>query len=388
MNYIHRSLQNRIEKWIGKGKIIILYGARQVGKTTLVKHILRKFNQQGLYLTCDRVHVRQLFERGNITRILDVIGNRDLIVIDEAQRVNGIGMTLKLLHDEIPGIQIIATGSSSFDLANRLMEPMTGRTITFRLYAFALDELTGLYPDISLDEKLPFFMRFGLYPDIIQQSEQDAEELLANLTESYLYKDILMLERIKKPDFITRLLQLLAMQIGNEVSRNELATSLQVSRDTVNRYLDLLEKTFVIFRLTAFSRNLRKEITKKEKMYFYDLGIRNCLISRFNPVEFREDIGAVWENLLIVERMKLLHNAGISRNRYFWRTHTGKEIDFIESYDDTLDGFEFKWNPKKKKGNWNLFLNTYKNSSVTVINRDNYRRFVLADPSGIVPQSM
>jgi len=378
MFFVKRTLETQINRWMRRNKIIIIYGARQVGKTTLVKKILEEEKGNGLYINCDRLDIRQLLEEGNISRIRSVFGEKGTVVIDEAQRVKGIGLTLKVLHDEWPELQVIATGSSSFDLANQLREPMTGRTVSFMLYPFSMEELTPLFPAIELEEKIPFLMRYGCYPDIVQRNEADACELLANLSDAYLYKDVLAFEQLKKPDLIISLLQLLAMQLGNEVSRNELAVNLRVTRETVNRYIELLEKSFVIFRLRAFSRNLRKEITKKEKIYFYDVGIRNSLISRYNPMEFRDDIGGLWENFLIIERLKMLHNHGVRRNRYFWRTHDKKEIDYIEEYDNRIDGYEFKWT-KDKCRKPDLFLKTYKNSSISLINRNNFRQFVFPD---------
>lgn len=373
---LKRSLQNRIESWLHKGKILVVYGARQVGKTTLVKEILQQHDTGGVYLNCDRMEVRNLLEKGSVARLRHAIGAPRIAVIDEAQRIIDIGLKLKLIHDEWPELQIIATGSSSFDLANRIREPMTGRTVTFLLHPFSLEELQQRHPLTELDEMIPFFMRYGCYPDITDRTENEARELLSNLSEAYLYKDIFEHERIRKPDLIVRLLQLLALQTGHEVSRNELALNLQVTRETVDRYIELLEKTFVIFRLRAFSRNLRKEISKKEKIYFYDTGIRNSLISRFNPLEFREDIGGLWENYMIVERMKMLENRGKRCNRYFWRTHDRKEVDYIEEYDDHLDAYEFKWRRNRVRTP-ELFLSTYPGSRFQVVNRDNYREFVL-----------
>ena len=375
MQYLKRTLHDRIESWIKKGKILVLFGARQVGKTTLVKEIMEKSGSRGVYLNCDRLDAKQLLEDRNIAKIRSVIGNAGMLVIDEAQHVNGIGFVLKLIHDEWPELQVIATGSSSFNLADRLKEPMTGRTVTFMLNPFSMEELVQWFPAIDLDEKLPFLMRFGCYPDIVRQSEKDAAELLNNLSDAYLYKDVLSYEQLKKPDLLIRLLQLLAMQIGHEVSRHELAVNLQVSRETINRYLDLLEKSFVIFRLTAYSHNLRKEITKKEKIYFYDTGIRNSLISRFNPLEFRDDIGSLWENFLIADRKKVLNDHGLRCNVYFWRTHDQKEVDYIEEFDGKLMGYEFKWGKDRYKKP-SLFLETYKNSTISVVNRNNFREFV------------
>ena len=376
MDFLPRTIQKRIETWLGKGKIIILYGARQVGKTTLVKEILKEFNNDGVYLNCDRHEIRTLLQDASVARLKSVIGKKRLAVIDEAQRIDGIGLTLKLIHDEWPELQLIATGSSSFDLANRLREPMTGRTVTFQMHPLSLEELQQRHPLTELDEMLPFFMRFGSYPDISNRTEEEARELLINLSDAYLYRDVLNYEQLRKPDLVVRLLQLLAMQVGNEVSRHELATTLQVSRDTINRYVDLLEKSFVIFRLRAYSRNLRKEISKKEKIYFYDTGIRNSLISRFNPLDFRDDIGALWENFMITERLKWLDNHGLHRNKFFWRTHSQKEIDYIEEYDEKLDAFEIKWGKADSKPP-KLFMATYPHSSYQVVSRKSFRDFVL-----------
>ncbi|NCN04021.1 MAG: ATP-binding protein [Spirochaetales bacterium] len=272
-----------------------------------------------------------------------LFGNTSLVVVDEAQNVRNIGKTLKVIHDSMPDIQVIATGSSSFALGNSLNEPLTGRGVEFILYPFSLKELEGLYKPHEIDPQMAFFLRFGLYPEILDQTEDRAGILIENLADKYLYKDILALENLRKPELLTSLLQLLAFQIGSEVSRNELAVRLNTSRETVERYLDLLEKTFVIFRLKPLARNQRNEIARKEKIYFYDLGIRNSIISSFQPLEKRNDTGALFENLMILERLKHLEYLGQNPKPWFWRTHDQKEIDYLEESGGRFRAFEFKW---------------------------------------------
>ena len=376
MEYIRRDLQNIIEKWLFKGKLITIFGARQVGKTTLVKHLLKEHGNEKDYFNCDIISVRQALQSQDPNLLRRYIGYSKFIVIDEAQRISDAGLILKLLYDHFPELQIIATGSSSFELSSKLNEPLTGRAIEFKLFPFSLNELQQKFTFSELDSHVEFFMRYGLYPEITQKNESEAVVLLNNLADKYLYKDILEYEQIKRPDMLVKLLQLLAFQLGNEVSKHELGQQLSLNRATVERYLDLLEKVFIIFRLKSFSRNLRKEISKKEKIYFFDTGIRNSLISRFNPLEFREDKGALFENFCIVERMKYLQRNEFIRKPYFWRTHDKKEIDYIEEYNDQLDGYEFKWQPKKIKAQKD-FLATYKNSTYTLISRRQMWDFIL-----------
>lgn len=371
MDYIRRSLQDILEGWLFKGKILTIHGARQVGKTTLVKEILRQYGDEKDYYNCDLLNIRQRLQRQDAEALKRLFGESGLVVIDEAQRVEDVGITLKILHDTCPDVQIIATGSSSFDLSNKISEPLTGRSILFRLFPLSLSELSSIHRPLEMDSQLEFLLRFGSYPDIIERSENDAMVLLDNLAGNYLYKDVLEFKQIKKPEMLLKLLQMLSFQLGNEVSRHELATKLSINRDTVERYLDLLEKAFVIFRLRPFSRNLRNELTKKEKIYFYDLGIRNSLIARYNPLEFREDIGALWENFCILERSKFIQTRQGKRNQYFWRTHDKHEIDYIEEYEGKLQGYEFKWSRQRMK-NPDVFLNAYPESSVHLINRNNF----------------
>lgn len=371
---IKRTVQTQIESWLFKKKVIIILGARQVGKTTLSKQLLKKYGSEDDYFNCDLLSVRRAFENNEAKELKRIIGKSKFIVIDEAQRVKNIGITLKIIHDTYPDIQIIATGSSSFDLASKTNEPLTGRSIEFQLFPFSIGELSQIYKKYEFASAIEQFLRFGTYPEIVGKSEKDSILLLEQLASNYLFKDILEFEQIKKPDLIVKLLQLLALQIGSEVSRHELATALGVNRNTIDRYIDMLEKSFVIFRLKPLSRNLRKEITKKDKIYFYDLGIRNALISRFNNLEVRDDIGGIWENLCIVERMKYLSNNMIFHNKWFWRTHDQKEVDYIEEYNGKFEGYEFKWSTKKVVFPKD-FLEAYPNSTISLVNLENCLEF-------------
>lgn len=370
--YIKRLLQKNIEKRLFKGKIIVVYGPRRVGKTTLAQHILESHpEKKSLFLNGDDPDVRLALTDRPSTELKRYLGTSELIVIDEAQRIPNIGITLKLIVDTIPERQVIATGSSSFDIANRISEPLTGRIFPFFLSAFSLLELKSLYSSLELERLFEGFLRFGLYPETIQQTEEEAKKLIALITDQYLYKDLLEFERLRHPEILQKLLQALALQLGNEVSYTELSQLIQVSRQTVERYLDLLEKSFVIFRLLPLSRNPRKEIGTTRKIYFYDLGIRNSLINNFNRLELRNDVGALFENFCIVERMKRQEIEETSMNRYFWRTYQQQEIDLIEEEGGKLQGFEFKW---KKTGAKipKAFLSLYPGSSFSVINRENF----------------
>ncbi|MFH1997993.1 MAG: ATP-binding protein [Patescibacteria group bacterium] len=372
---IKRDIEKNIEEWLFKGKIIILYGARQVGKTTLAKKLLKQHGNQQDYFNCEIASIRQSLEKEDPIALKKILGNGSLVVLDEAQKVKNIGLILKLLIDTYPDMQIIATGSSSFDLSNELNEPLTGRALEFTLYPFSLKELKNIYRDYELDGQLENFLIYGLYPEIVRNQTAIAIQLLDNLSNKYLYQDILIFDRIKKSCLIVKLLQLLALQISQEVSINELAVNLQCSRDTVTNYLDILEKAFIIFRLRAYSRNQRKEIAKKQKIYFVDLGIRNSLISRYNNLAVRDDIGALWENFCVSERLKKIQADNLFCKKYFWRTTDQKEVDYVEEYNDRLDGYEFKW-AKNKISAPKEFL-AYKNSRVILINKFNYKNFLL-----------
>ena len=375
MSFLPRLIQPQIEKRLFKNKVIIIYGARQVGKTTLVKRIFDKYNDKKLYLNCELLSVQRGLSMPEAEKLKSYLGENKLIILDEAQKIANIGLILKILIDTYPDIQIIATGSSSFDLANKINEPLTGRTHTFILYPFSISEVKQRNSRFGIEAKLENILRFGFYPEVFFLSEDDARSRLDEISSNYLYKDILSFEGVKKSSVIVNLLQLLALQLGNEVSYSEIARQLGISRLTVQKYLNLLEQSFVIFSLRSFSRNLRKEISKSVKIYFYDLGIRNSLIQNFNQLEIRNDRGALWENFCIMERIKRNSNNRIFANYYFWRTYTQKEIDYIEERDGKLFAFEFKWNADKKKISQE-FLNTYGDSEFETINRENYWDFV------------
>jgi uncharacterized protein len=367
---IKRDIEDRLENWLFKGKVIILYGARQVGKTTLAKKLLRKYANQSAYFNCEIIGVKQALEKEDPLALRNFLGEGNFFILDEAQKINNIGLILKLLIDSYPKIQIIATGSSSFDLANQISEPLTGRALEFTLYPFSWQEIKSIFPQQSKDSVLEKCLIYGSYPEIAQSGQEEARQLLDNLSSKYLYKDILIYDRIKKPNLLISLLQYLALQIGQEVSINELANQLRCSRDTVVNYLDILEKSFIIFRLRAYSRNHRKEIAKKQKIFFVDLGIRNSIISRYNNLNVRDDIGFLWENFCLSERFKKLQTKNINCQKYFWRTQDKKEIDYLEEHNDRLDGYEFKWS-KAKISKPKEFL-TYKNSTVQLVNKENF----------------
>lgn len=368
---IERNLKKDINKWLFKGKVIIIYGPRRVGKTTLAKEVLSHFGEEGRFINCDILENRSALELQDDKKLRDFLGKGKIFVLDEAQRVQNIGIILKILVDSYPDIQIIATGSSSFDLSNKIHEPLTGRNVSFVLYPVSVSELKNSDQEINI----PDLLRFGNYPEVVSGKAEDKIHYLKEVASDYLYKDALEFERLRRPEILVKLVQLLAFQIGNEVSYNELAIKLEINRDTVIRYIELLEKAFVIFRLSPFSRNLRNEIGKKNKIFFYDLGIRNALISSFGPLDQRDDAGALWENFCVLERQKMIQDKGWYRNTFFWRTNRGKEIDYIEEYDGTLYGYEFKWGNAK----YNIpkeFIEEYKNSSVVIVNRSNFKEFL------------
>lgn len=380
MNYeskvLPRHLQSQIEKNLFKGKIIIIYGARQVGKTTLCKEILKKYPQNSKYLNCELLQNKSVLETTNDKKIKSFLGNTKLVVLDEAQKIKDIGLVLKIIADTFPEIQIIATGSSSFELANKTSEPLTGRARRYLLYPFSIQEIKQELDLFDLDAKLENILRFGIYPSVFNRPEDEATEELLEIASNYLYKDILEFSGLRKPDLVLNLLKALSLQLGNEVSTSELANLLDKNSRTIESYLSLLEQCFIIFRIKSFSRNLRKEISKNYKVYFYDLGIRNSLIQNFNQLELRNDVGALWENFCVLERIKRNNNNRVFANYYFWRTYDQKEIDYIEERNGKLSAFEFKWKKDKQKPP-REFLDTYENSEFKVINKDNCWNFVI-----------
>jgi uncharacterized protein len=373
VNYYPRTIQSSIEKNLFKGKIIVIYGARQVGKTTLVRIIQENFTGQALYLNGDEPDIRSSLTNKTSTELRRFLGNNTLVIIDEAQRIQNIGITLKLLVDNFPQIQVIATGSSSFDLSNNISEPLTGRKVEFTLYPISVREVLNLQSPLEVTRSLEHFLRLGMYPGILN-SDNPTQRLL-EIAQSSLYKDVLHYKTIRNPDLLQRLLQALALQIGSEVSFNELGALLGIDKITVMNYVSLLSQGFVIFPLLPFSRNLRKELGKMRKIYFYDLGIRNALINNFNTLDLRQDVGALWENFFISERIKATHNQMRRPNRYFWRTYEGKEIDFVEEEGGKITGFECKWGDKKNRIP-KVFLEAYPGSQVHLVSKDNFMDYI------------
>lgn len=375
---ISRSLTSIIkEKLITSKKGIVIYGARQVGKTTLVNEIIHSLNLKTLTINGDQSRFLDVLSSRDLNRIQSLIAGYELLFIDEAQRIPEIGLALKIILDSIPSIKVIVTGSSSLDLASKISEPLTGRIWTYHLYPISFLELLKNENRIELDSLLEERLIYGSYPEIFSTTgEFQKREYLQVLSDAYLYKDLIEFGEIKNSLKIRDLLKFLAFQIGSQVSLTELGTSLGMSKDTVNRYIDLLEKSNIIFRLQGLSRNLRKEVVKMNKIYFFDLGIRNILIDNLKSMCDRNDVGQLWENFLIIERMKLLAYKQQSASIYFWRTYTGAELDYIEEKNGTLYGFEFKYGNKKSKvpTGW---VSAYPKSEYQCINKENYLDFIL-----------
>jgi predicted AAA+ superfamily ATPase len=374
MNF-KRAIEADIEENLFKGKVIIIYGPRRAGKTFLSKELL-KYHPDGQYINCELQENREKLTTTSAQKIRDIIGtDKRVIVLDEAQTISNIGQTLKIMADEFSNVQIIATGSSSFDLAQKISEPMTGRVRQYLLLPLSLSELEQAHSPAELDGRLETSLRFGHYPSVIGKTEKEMIEELDMVASTYLYKDILQLENVRKPRIVTDLVKALALQVGSEVSLNELARLLGTSLPTVARYLDLLEQSFVTFRLGALSRNPRKEIAKKFKVYFYDLGIRNSVIRNYNPLDTRSDVGALWENFCIVEKVKYNSNLRRSVNNYFWRSYAGAEIDYLEEAGGRLTGFECKWSDHRYTPPA-LFGELYPSSSIQLVTKDNYRQII------------
>lgn len=372
---IKRSTYTSLQNKLFQQKVIILYGARQVGKTTLVKQLLKEYDWPSLYVNCDLIPNQQLLDYQNPQWYTDAFQDKNLIILDEAQNIDNIGLILKTLIDEFPNKQFIATGSSSFELANHLNEPLTGRNYKFTLYGLSCEELQTHYDSFRLHNNLESLLIYGSYPDIVTQSTHEKKEVLNLLAGDYLYKDIFKFDGIKKSTYIKQILQLLALQLWNEVNYNEIGQKLWLTHTTVVKYIDILEQAFIVYRLPSFARNLRNEITKWVKIYFYDLGIRNSLIQNYNPLQLRQDAGALWENFLIIERLK--HNTyhGWYNNNYFRRTYTQQEIDYIEEYDGVLHAYEFKW-WKKTATLPKSFKEHYPNHTFLLVNQNNYLQFI------------
>ena len=372
---IKRILEESIGSKLHKGKAVIIMGPRQVGKTTLTKELFRN-SKDVLWLNGDEIDVRSLFEEISSTRLRLIIGNNKVIVIDEAQRITNIGIKLKLITDQIPEVQLIATGSSSFDLANKVNEPLTGRKWEYKMLPISFSEMVEHHGLLEEKRLIPHRLVYGYYPDVVTNIGNE-KDILKQLSDSYLYKDILMWEQIKKPDKLLKLLQALAFQVGSQVVYSEIGQICGLDAKTVEKYIVLLEQTFVIFRLGSFSRNLRNELKSSRKIFFYDNGIRNALIANFGQIESRQDIGMLWENFLIAERMKKISYGNHWVNSWFWRTQQQKEIDYVEEEDGKLSAFEFKWNPEAKVKQPTQFQTAYPDSTFKVIHSNNFEEFLL-----------
>ncbi len=369
-------IYDKLDQFIQSNKVLVLYGSRRVGKTYLLTNFLKQTNLKYKLDNGDDISVQAVLNSQSTEQIKRYAEGYDLIAIDEAQNIENIGLGLKILVDNIPGIKVIATGSASFELTNKVGEPLTGRQITIQLYPVSQLELLSQYNKYELSQKKEDFLIYGSYPEVLNlPTLQEKEDYLHELVNSYLLKDILTLEQVKGSKILLDLLRLIAFQLGSEVSLNELSQNLGIDVKTVARYLDLLEKSFILINLRGFSRNLRSEIKEKSKYYFYDNGIRNAIISNFNPLSIRDDIGKLWENFIVIERMKKQAYQKIYSNNYFWRTWEQKEIDFIEECDGKLYAYEFKYNQKKVKQPI-VFLETYPNSEFKIINSDNYLDFI------------
>ena len=374
---IGRQLQKTIETHMFAGKAIIVIGARQVGKSTLFKMILDKQDCKSLQLNCDEPEVKDMLTDINTSELRMLIADNKIVTIDEAQRVENIGMTLKRITDNFPDVQLLVTGSSSFELQGRLNEPLTGRKFEYHLYPISTAEIMQSNGLLGVRQTLEHRLIYGSYPDILNHSD-NAKELLMNLAGSYLYKDLLSLESVRRPALLNKLLTAIALQVGSEVSYNELAQTVGTDNKTVEKYIDLLEKCFIIFRLDGFNRNLRTELKKGKKIYFYDNGIRNAILQNFAPTSLRQDMGALWENFIISERIKANQYSGRYANSYFWRTTQQQEIDYIEECDGQFTAMEMKWNPRRANTKLpSSFLNEYDVKETAVITPDNWLEWVM-----------
>lgn len=373
---IRRQLQDVIEARMFADKAIIVIGARQVGKSTLFNMVLEGRKEPALQLNCDEPEVQEMLSAMNTQELRLLIGQNKILVIDEAQRVENIGMTLKRITDNFPDVQLLVTGSSSFELQSKLNEPLTGRKFEYHLFPLSTGELLNAQGLLSVNQTLESRLIFGSYPDIFNHQE-DAKDLLYNLSNSYLYKDLLNLESVRRPALLGKLLTALALQVTSEVSYNELAQTVGTDNKTVEKYIDLLEKCYIIFKLNGFNRNLRTELKRAKKFYFYDNGIRNAILQNFAPLALRQDVGALWENFFISERIKANQYNGQYVNSYFWRTNQQQEIDYIEECDGQFSLFEMKWNPKRANTQFpNSFLTAYDVKEKAIVTPENWLDWV------------
>jgi len=376
MDYLVRDISDNILKKLQSNKVVMIFGARRVGKTVLVREILEKIHEPVLTLNGEDINVHDKLAIRSVENYRQILGSYKLLYIDEAQKIPEIGLKLKLMIDEIEGLKIIISGSSSFDIHKDAGEPLTGRKYSFNLYALSENEYNQIENNITKIDKVRARLIFGNYPELLHlPDKEDKIDYLNEMVSSYLLKDILVYENIRNSQKIFNLLRLIAFQIGGEVSMQELGNQLGISKNTVEKYLDLLNKVFILHKVEGFSRNLRKEITKNSRWYFLDNGIRNAVIANFNPIESRNDIGILWENYMISERLKYQEYKRFSSNNYFWRTYEQQEIDWVEERDGSLFGYEFKWKEKKMKipTQWK---NTYPDASFEVINMNNFNEWL------------
>jgi len=372
MELINRTIQSRIEEYLVPGKVIVLLGPRRVGKTVLVRQIISSITEPVLFLNGEDINTRELLARRSVPHYLQLLDGRKILIIDEAQKIPDVGAALKLMIDEIAGLRVLITGSSAFDVENRTGEPLTGRKYTFRLYPLSDAEYDQKYSVPERKDKMKERLIYGCYPELLTMSNSGMKAAYLNdLVSSYLLKDILVFENIKKSDKILSLLRLIAFQTGSEISTTEIGRQLGMSENTVSQYLDLLSKVFIIHKVGGFSRNLRKEISKSSKWYFFDNGIRNILVANLNPVELRNVVGQLWENYIISERIKFQQYSGMIVNNFFWRTYDQQEIDWVEERGGQLHAFEFKWSENKHPKAPIGWSKTYPDASYSVVNPDN-----------------
>jgi uncharacterized protein len=373
----YRKIEGLLKDSLFQKKALIILGARQTGKTTLVKNILQTLpDYQTTYLNCDETVIRETLFEPSLVELRRIVSNNKIVVIDEAQRVKNIGLTLKLMVDNFPDCQLIVTGSSSLELANEINEPLTGRKFEYQLFPISWAEFSDKVGYLNAKSQLETRIIYGMYPDVINNAGQE-NKILQNLASSYLYKDLFNYQAIRKPELLDKLLKALALQIGSEVSYTELSSLLGVDKNTVESYISLLEKAFVIFRLNPFSRNIRNELNKKRKIYFYDTGIRNAIVGDFKPLSLRIDTGHLWENFLIAERRKRNEYNEYYANSYFWRTHQQQEIDYVEDINGQLASFELKWNANQKIKVPLTFKSAYPDATFEGISPDNFYDFVV-----------
>lgn len=378
MNYYKRAVLDDFYIKLKPNKVLVLLGARRVGKTQIIKKYLETSKETVLQLNGEDINDARLLEERSVLNYSKLLKNTTLLVIDEAQNIPNIGLILKLIVDTIDGIKVIATGSSMFDLANKLGEPLVGRKNTLYLFPLAQIEFSQFENYKQTTEKLEERLLFGGYPELTQYDSWNEKTVyLKEIINSYLLKDILIFDGIKNADKIYDLLRLIAFQVGSEVSMQELGNQLNLSKNTVSSYLDLLSKVFILFKIEGFSKNLRKEITKSSRWYFYDNGIRNTIINNFNEIKNRTDVGALWENYLASERIKRQHYQKIYKQNYFWRTYDQQELDWLETEAETIAGFEFKWNENRKTKIPTAYAKAYPEATFEVINKQNYLDFIM-----------